>query len=104
MKISLDGRTAISIRPTGEITPCIFFPSSLDDGNVREGVMNVLDNSEVFKLMRNYSPNFKCKHCKKIRECFGGCRARAYVSTGKINGIDPFCQLKNQKVFHKPKI
>lgn len=91
------GKTAISIHPTGEITPCIFFPSSMNAGNVRDGLKNVLDNSKIFTLMRNYQPNFKCKHCSKLKECFGGCRARAFVSTGKINGIDPFCQLLKKR-------
>ncbi len=67
-------------------------------GNIaRSSLKDVWENSPVFKRFRN----IQCKdvaqcHFKKL--CKGGCRSRAYLSTGNINSPDlPICLLYNAK-------
>jgi radical SAM protein with 4Fe4S-binding SPASM domain len=52
---------------------------------------HIWENSPLFLKMRN--PDLyegKCGVCEYIRVC-GGCRARAFSSTGNIMSEEPYC-------------
>ena len=75
----------------GDVTPCPYLP--LRVGNVRErSFVEIWRESPILKKLRNRN-NFsgKCRICP-YREVCGGCRARAYSSSGDYLGDDPFCR------------
>ena len=82
------------IKPNGDVWPCAFLP--IKAGNVvNERAIDVW-NSEIFKKIRDRE-NLKgaCKNCK-YREICGGCRSRAYISTGDPFAEDPTCGITKQ--------
>jgi len=85
------GRGFVYIKPDGSVWPCPFIEVSC--GNVREnsfgeiwlqsGVLNELRRREW--LLKG-----QCGECKYRRLC-GGCRGRAWASTGDYLAEDPCC-------------
>ncbi len=77
------------IKPNGDVWPCAFLP--IKAGNVAYEKAIDIWNSEIFKKIRDRE-NLKgaCKCCK-YREVCGGCRSRAYISTGDPFAEDPTC-------------
>ena len=84
------GRCYCAVQPNGDITPCVFMP--LVVGNVRrDDFMNVWENCEVFKQLRDRSTyGENCVSCDYKYYC-GGCRARSYGYFGDFLGPDPGC-------------
>jgi len=92
------GRAYIALQPNGDISPCVYTPSTVL-GNIRkDSFLDVWKNSSLLKLMRDRE-NFEgnCGKCENNKIC-GGCRARAYVYTNNYNGADPGC-IKNAELF-----
>lgn len=52
------------------------------------------DRCSVLKFFRELQGNDICNTCKEYNNCRGGCRYRCFKN-GDINGIDPFCYLRN---------
>jgi heme b synthase len=74
----------------GQVQPCGYL--ELDCGNIREqSFKQIWENSIVFKDLRDFKKyEGKCGQCEYIRVC-GGCRARAYESTGNYLAPEPLC-------------
>lgn len=74
----------------GQVQPCGYL--ELDCGNIREKPFReIWEESEIFRQLRNPSLyQGKCGHCEYLRVC-GGCRARAYESTGDYLAPEPLC-------------
>ena len=74
----------------GTVQPCGYF--QVDCGNVRhQGFGDIWSNSPVLQLIRKREAyKGKCGQCEYLRVC-GGCRARAYETTGDALGADPLC-------------
>lgn len=75
----------------GNITPC---PYLLVTGEsvFEKGFKNVWENSLVLERARNAAiSKGKCKPCKYLSECSGGCIAAAYHVTGAFEEPDPYC-------------
>ena len=86
----LAGLSYCRITPEGNVTPCPYM--SLLAGNVREREFgDIWKNSTIFKSLRNAELQGKCKECE-FRLLCGGCRARAYASTGDYLAEDPWCE------------
>jgi len=84
------GVAACVINPLGELLPCPFLRRSA--GNVFQASLKKLwINSELFEKIRARK-KFKepCGSCDYLSFC-GGCRNRALVQTGDIQGADPMC-------------
>ena len=90
------GREAVWIDELGNYYSCIFYGESHCLGNIKTDSWDELWNKslESSKICGNNI----CMKCDNYKVCRGGCRARAYMTTGNINAIDPLCVLrKNQK-------
>jgi AdoMet-dependent heme synthase len=86
----LAGKSFMFISHRGIAQPCGYL--DVPSGDVRKlGVQEVWEGSEVFNRLRNLaSYKGKCGGCRYLKIC-GGCRARAYESTGDILQEEPYC-------------
>lgn len=86
----LGGTAFAFISHVGQVQPCGYL--ELDCGNVREkSFREIWETSAIFRDLRNYEKyKGKCGKCEYIRVC-GGCRARAYESTGDYLAPEPLC-------------
>ena len=84
------GTHYLGIRPNGDVTPCPYLP--LFGGNLRrETLAAVWNDSELFRTIRERSRlGDRCGACELQGLC-GGCRARAYGTTGDYMAEDPLC-------------
>jgi radical SAM protein with 4Fe4S-binding SPASM domain len=77
------------ITPDGKLTACPYMP--LPAGDLRESSFaEVWNNSELFHDLRRGALGGKCGRCEYRAIC-GGCRARAYSSSGDYMAEDPSC-------------
>jgi len=72
------------------VQPCGYL--EVDCGNIRErSFREIWENSPVFRDLRDFKQyRGKCGRCEYVRVC-GGCRARAYESTGDYLAEEPLC-------------
>lgn len=85
------GRGFVYIKSDGEVWPCPFL--ELNCGNVREMPFPVIwANSPILKDLRQREQRLKgrCGECQYRRLC-GGCRGRAWTTTGDYLAEDPSC-------------
>lgn len=89
----LGGTSFVFISHVGQMQPCGYL--EVDSGNVREkSFREIWENSPVFQDLRNLKHyEGKCGKCEYIRVC-GGCRARAFESTGSYMAEEPLCLYK----------
>jgi AdoMet-dependent heme synthase len=86
----LGGSAFCFISHRGQVQPCGYL--ELDCGQVTEkGFAEIWNNSKIFGDLRDLARyGGKCGRCEFIRVC-GGCRARAYETTGDYLAEEPFC-------------
>lgn len=86
----LGGTGFVFLSHLGQVQPCGYL--ELDCGNVRgKSFKEIWENSEIFKNLRDFKKyEGKCGSCEYVRVC-GGCRARAYESTGNYLAPEPLC-------------
>ena len=89
------------ISPEGELTPCPYLPVSV--GNLKdESFVKLWNESETFHDLRNRDMlQGKCGACE-FREVCGGCRARAYATTGNYLAADKSCEYQPGQPGQKP--
>lgn len=86
----LGGTGFAFVSHVGDVQPCGYL--ELNCGNVKETPFREIWNeSAVFRKLRNPDEyEGKCGRCEYIRVC-GGCRARAYETTGNYMAEEPLC-------------
>jgi heme b synthase len=86
----LGGSAFCFISHTGQVQPCGYL--ELDCGHVtQKSFTEIWNNSEIFRNLRDLGRyEGKCGRCEFLRVC-GGCRARAYETTGDYLAEEPFC-------------
>ena len=79
------------ITPEGDLTPCPYLPVSV--GNLKEqSFVKLWNESKTFQELRNRDLlEGKCGACE-FKEVCGGCRARAYATTGNYLAEDASCE------------
>jgi radical SAM protein with 4Fe4S-binding SPASM domain len=82
------GESMLFVAADGTILPC---PLLRDDrfnlGNIIEDdFMNIWSNNSLLEEIRNSDCNPSCRYKTK---CKGGCKSRAYLSSGHFDSIDP---------------
>jgi radical SAM protein with 4Fe4S-binding SPASM domain len=89
------GISYCSILPNGDVHICPYAPVKV--ASIREEPFDYIwENNEIFNKLRDYkSYKGKCGHCRYINIC-GGCRARAFSSTGDWLEEDPYCLLNKE--------
>lgn len=86
------GVFTMHIKANGEVTPCPLNPASL--GNVKEQhIQKIWLESPILKQYRNLKFEGQCGKCNYKSIC-GGCRAKAFISTGSSLTSDPTCMLE----------
>ncbi|RII26171.1 MAG: GeoRSP system SPASM domain protein [Geobacter sp.] len=84
--------TMIAISPDGGVYPCPTLP-------VRLGTIGAISLKEIiassekreFRRRLLHDPE-GCRGCRELAECRGGCRGRAYVMLGTLDGMDEACR------------
>jgi heme b synthase len=86
----LGGISFCFISHIGQVQPCGYL--ELNCGNVREKpFQEIWFQSEVFQNLRNTDGyQGKCGRCEFRKVC-GGCRARAYETSGEYMAEEPYC-------------
>ncbi|MEA2088851.1 MAG: radical SAM protein [Patescibacteria group bacterium] len=84
------GIASIVVRSNGDVIPCPFF--YLVIGNVYQThLYDIWLKSSILGIIRDRAKyDNPCASCEYLSFC-GGCRARAYKKTGRVNASDPFC-------------
>jgi len=92
----LAGKSFMFISHRGMAQPCGYLEA--DSGDVRkDGVKKVWEDSDVFRRLRDLqSYRGKCGGCRYIDIC-GGCRARAFESTGSYLEEEPLCSYRQER-------
>ena len=92
------GKESICIDPLGNVKPCSHYPKEFICGNVKKDKLkDIWNNSNILNTFRDLKGNDVCNNCKEYEYCRGGCRYRCFKN-GDINGVDPFCYLKCNKI------
>jgi AdoMet-dependent heme synthase len=91
----LGGVGFVFVSHVGQVQPCGYL--ELNCGNVREKPFReIWETSNIFNELRDFRKyEGKCGRCEYVRVC-GGCRARAYESTGNHLAQEPLCQYQPQ--------
>ncbi len=94
------GISTCFISAEGNVYPCTLFKEYKEFmcGNVtEEALSDIWLNSDVFKKMRDLKVHDikSCIDCECFKACPGGCRARAYAETKKLDGpmVEEFCSV-----------
>ena len=94
----MGGQSFAFISNTGKVQICGFLEA--EAGDVRKenyDFKHIWDTSELFLQMRdvdNY--NGRCGYCEYRKVC-GGCRARAFATTGNYLDEEPYCVYQPKK-------
>jgi len=95
----LGGQGFAFISHVGQVQICGFLDAPA--GNIKENgfdFQSVWERSPLFLEMRNLDGyHGKCGYCEYRRVC-GGCRARAYATTGDYLAEEPYCVYEPVKV------
>lgn len=87
-RICSAGKTEIAISYDGKIKAC---PHSTHVyGHYLEGITKAWNKMEVLRN-ESFTPE-KCRKCKYVLQCEGGCKEEAYVAYGTYTLPDPFAQ------------
>ncbi|WP_367883493.1 SPASM domain-containing protein [Thermococcus peptonophilus] len=83
---------SVTIRTDGSVTLCPSLPFSI--GNVRErpplrDILKSPDPGSERVLGIRVRDIKKCLSCKYVKICGAGCRANAFLETGKLIEVDP---------------
>jgi len=83
------GKYYCRITPEGDVTPCPYMPVSA--GNLRAtGFADLWRSAPVFGDLREPKLGGRCGACEFSKIC-GGCRCRAYATSGDYLAEDPAC-------------
>lgn len=83
------GKYYCRITPTGDVTPCPYMPVAA--GNLRQASFAALwREASVFADLREPRLGGRCGACEFSKIC-GGCRCRAYATSGDYLAEDPAC-------------
>lgn len=81
------------ITAEGTVSPCPYLPVK-GESVFEKGFKEIWENSSVLRRARNAAiSKGKCKECKYVSVCGGGCIAAAYQTTGAFEEPDPYCMV-----------
>ena len=84
------GKTFLSLKPNGDITPCSYI-YDIPCGNILHDSMDkIWDSYEMI----NFSIDTFDTSCNSGSKCRGGCKAITHFL--KLEGCDPYCWVKNK--------
>jgi len=92
------GRTRMIIDSEGFAYPCdalkqVRIDDMMVDNNINRNCLSeIIQESQIFRLIRESQPSDDCKGCEHYKRCLGGCLAQRYLVD--INLQDPACLLR----------
>jgi len=83
------GTEYLRVTPEADVTPCPYLP--IVAGNLRvDSLASICESAPVLNELRSPKLTGRCGACEYGRVC-GGCRARAFATTGDLMAEDPWC-------------
>lgn len=83
----------LSVSPAGDVTPCVYLGiGDVSIGNIFKDKMEDLYHGKFNTNMHLTVPE-KCKTCKYLDICKGGCKARIYNRHKDFNHVSPECKI-----------
>jgi radical SAM protein with 4Fe4S-binding SPASM domain len=95
------GNRVANVDPCGNVYPCQFARSpDFFIGNIRKQLFSVLWTDATHPVLSRFREkpahlSGKCTTCGYLELCGGGCRVRAYATSGDLSAEDPFCFVNN---------
>ena len=90
------GTRTLSVAADGTVFPChMLHKAEFAMGNAFADDPRAIMDSSVAKRFRDLSANSfaRCSSCGVRHLCGGGCRARAYADTARLEACDSYCEL-----------
>lgn len=91
------GLAQYTIAPDGNVYPCADFSGIeiFSMGNVKSDFFeNMLFNEQWKKIRMNRLIKYEhCQKCSLVKMCTAGCSVRSYFNNGRVDSIDPICEL-----------
>ena len=90
------GVTYISLDSELYLKPCSFFPRGFSCGKLYESWRTLNDawhGCALLKVLRSLTFEELEEPCRSCRRCYGGCRAAAILTFGRLKAPDPLCPL-----------
>lgn len=91
------GKSTVSVSSSGAVYPCHMFvgmPSFQIGNALCEEIVEIVNNPKRNPFCKMSVADIRtCSDCQVRFVCGGGCRFRAYATGGKIDSIDPMCQI-----------
>ncbi len=97
------GWATVYMDSSGDVYPCQIGATipEFKLGSIRETPFRqIWQHSPLLRELRSLhvdTLNDQCSHCEIRYFCGGGCRTEAYLSTGRLNGMDPKCIMGEKK-------
>jgi radical SAM protein with 4Fe4S-binding SPASM domain len=86
------GTILCTVKYTGEVIPCTYFPDAVAGNVTEEGFQRIWDEDSRWGPFRNFPElSGKCRTCRFSSQCMGGCRAHSFVTYGRLDCPDPRC-------------
>jgi len=88
------GRSTCAVDWAGRVYPCSYLRGAdFFCGDVREHTLAAIwRDSPALRRLRGLSAlQGKCAACSFLKNCRGGCRAAAYLHSGRLDASDPLC-------------
>ncbi len=92
-------RSRLAIHADGTVTPCICLSDSAAHiGNVRRDDLGaILRTHPLADIYRRPAAHGICADCGNVAHCGAGCRTAAFVLTGRIDGLDGSCPVRQRR-------
>lgn len=91
------GTSTVSVSSNGAVYPCHMFvgiPSFQIGNALCEEITEIVNDSKRNPFCKMSVEHVRtCSDCQVRFVCGGGCRFRAYATGGKIDSVDPMCQI-----------
>jgi radical SAM protein with 4Fe4S-binding SPASM domain len=96
------GRDRLTVHPSGDLSACVCMDvPAARLGNVRDDrLQDVFEQSPGCDLFQHPAAHGICDDCEQVAVCGGGCRAAAYALTGRMDGLDGSCPVRQERVIH----
>lgn len=86
------GNYSFHISNDGKIYPCAFMQQDdLVISDIRLSSEMIIEDFKKYAKLDNIDYPSKCRQCKRLSKCFGGCMGLIYDRYGSLNQVDPRC-------------
>jgi radical SAM protein with 4Fe4S-binding SPASM domain len=87
------GRDRLTVQPNGAISPCVCLdaPEACLGDARRDALPDIFRDSPICAMLRRPQEHGVCSECPNVEVCGGGCRAAAFVLSGRMDGQDTAC-------------